>query len=245
VSVNFRNTQQVLWTDSFMNRVLFNASKAYVKQLNKSQKYKYLQPVYFLNFIDDTFDADPSVFYHHYKIVNIENTGKQIKGLEFVFVELPKFKPQRLEQKKLQVLWLRYLTEISDSTTDISHDLLTDPEVREAIEYLQVSAFTKSELEAYDKYWDQIRVERTIREDSHLKGREEGKQIGLQEGVQIGLLKGEQTGLFKTALRMLRKNISTAEISEMTGLDNETLQKLSLMLKKYSSETENHLDELC
>ncbi|MDR2577848.1 MAG: hypothetical protein LBC70_03420 [Chitinispirillales bacterium] len=27
------------------------------------------------------------VYYHHYKIVNIEHTEKQIKGLEFIFEE--------------------------------------------------------------------------------------------------------------------------------------------------------------
>lgn len=243
---------QVLWTDSFMNRVLFNASKAYVRQLNKGQEYKYLQPVYSLNLIDDTFNSNPDVFYHHYKIVNIENTNEQIKGLELVFVELPKFKPKDLEQKKLQVLWLRYLTEIKDGTTDISDDLLTNPDVKEAIECLQESAFTKNELEAYDKYWDQIRIERTIREDSHLKGREEGreegKQIGLHIGKQIGMQEGEQIGLakgvYKTALRILRKGSSIAETIELTGLDNPIVQKLDLLLKKYASEAENHLNEI-
>ncbi len=227
---------QVLWTDSFMNRVLFNASKAYVRQLEKGEKYKYLQPVYSLNLIDDTFDTDPSMFYHHYKIVNSENTGKQIKGLEFVFVELPKFKPQAIYQKKLQVLWLRYLTEINDNTTDIPSELLADPEVREAIECLQESAFTKNELDAYDKYWDQVRVERTIREDSHLKGKAEGEQIGLE--------KGERTGFYKAALRILQKGNTITEAAELTGLGIEIVDQLNLLLKKYGDGAEEHLDEV-
>ncbi len=231
---------QVLWTDSFMNRVLFNASKAYVRQLEKGEKYKYLQPVYSLNLIDDTFDTDPSMFYHHYKIVNSENTGKQIKGLEFVFVELPKFKPQAIYQKKLQVLWLRYLTEINDNTTDIPSELLASPEVREAIECLQESAFTKNELEAYDKYWDQVRVERTIREDSHLKGKAEGEQIGLKKGEQIGLEKG----IFITALRILQKGNSVSETAELTGLAVKTVDQLNLLLKKYGNGVEEHLGEV-
>ena len=157
---------QMLWTDSFMSRVLFNASKAYVKQLDKGEDYKSLQPVYALNFIEDTFDPDPQTFYHHYQIVNIQNPNKQLKGLEFVFVELPKFKPQSIHQKKLQVLWLRYLTEIKNHTTFIDNELFQNPEISEAIECLQESAFTQTELDTYDKYWDMIRVERTIIEDS-------------------------------------------------------------------------------
>ena len=63
-------------------------------QLDKAQDIKLLQPVYALNFVNDKFEKSPEMkdeYYHHYKIVNIKDTEKQIKGLEFVFIELPKF----------------------------------------------------------------------------------------------------------------------------------------------------------
>src|SRR5580692_8189740 len=37
---------QIQWTTWFMQRMLFNASKAYVKQLEKGEEYKLLKPVY-------------------------------------------------------------------------------------------------------------------------------------------------------------------------------------------------------
>jgi len=49
---------QMLWTDSFTNRVLFNASKAYIKQLDKGIEYKGLQPVYALSIVNEIFDKD-------------------------------------------------------------------------------------------------------------------------------------------------------------------------------------------
>ena len=103
---------QMLWTPSFKYRVLFNASKAYVKQLGKNKKYESLQPVFSLNLINDTFIDDSTDFYHHYSIVNIAETSQKLDGLEFVFVELPKFKAQSVVEKKMAVLWLRFLTEI-------------------------------------------------------------------------------------------------------------------------------------
>jgi predicted transposase/invertase (TIGR01784 family) len=78
---------QMHWTESFKSRVLFNASKAYVRQLESKKDYKLLQPVYALSFVNEVFDADPAVFYHDYKIVNIEHTEKRIEGLELVFIE--------------------------------------------------------------------------------------------------------------------------------------------------------------
>ena len=43
---------QMLWTEAFKQRVLFNASKAFVRQLDKKRKYELLQPVYSLNLVN-------------------------------------------------------------------------------------------------------------------------------------------------------------------------------------------------
>ena len=49
---------QILWSPAFMQRVLFNASKAYVRQLGGTGKYELLQPVYSLNLVNDIFLPD-------------------------------------------------------------------------------------------------------------------------------------------------------------------------------------------
>jgi predicted transposase/invertase (TIGR01784 family) len=178
---------QMLWTDSFKTRVLFNASKAYVRQLDKGNEYKELQPVYALSLVNQVFEHDMEQFYHHYKIVHLANTNKVLKGLEFVFVEIPKFKAANYNEKRLQVLWLRYLSEIKNATETISPDLFEVQEIREAIELLQESAYTKSEMAVYDKYWDSISVERTLLSDSYVEGKAEGKMEGIMEGKSEGI----------------------------------------------------------
>ena len=185
---------QMLWTPSFMSRVLFNASKAYVKQLHVGQEYHFLQPVYSLNLIDDTFVKDSQEWYHHYGVVNVANTERRIEGLEFVFVELPKFRPKTLPEKKLQVLWLRFLTEVGENTKEIPADLLGDKDVTEAIEYLRESAFTEEEMTAYDKYWDGISVERTLLHDALTEGEAKGEARGRAEGQTKGRAEGRAEG---------------------------------------------------
>src|SRR6202035_316911 len=37
---------QIEWSSYFMQRMLFGASQAYVRQLNKGEDYEYLKPVY-------------------------------------------------------------------------------------------------------------------------------------------------------------------------------------------------------
>ena len=96
---------QMEWNESFKNRVVLNASKAVVRQLKKNEDFKLVHPVYSLNLINDVgFDAGPDEFYHDYAIVNVEHTDRIIEGLRFVFIELPKFKPNTIAEKKMAVL---------------------------------------------------------------------------------------------------------------------------------------------
>jgi hypothetical protein len=148
--------------------------------LERTKSYISLQPVYALSLINDEFEPKTQQFYHHYQIVHSENSDMKIEGLEFVFIELPKFKPQNISEKKLQVLWLRYLTEITEGTMDVDNVLLQNPEISEAVEYLQQSAFTPEELETYDRYWDIVRTEKTYIYDADKKG----FTRGIEEGIE-------------------------------------------------------------
>jgi hypothetical protein len=54
---------QMLWTDSFKNRVLFNASKAYIKQLEKGEHFESLQPVYALSLVNHNFENEMDAYF--------------------------------------------------------------------------------------------------------------------------------------------------------------------------------------
>ena len=224
---------QMYWTESFKSRMLFNASKAYVKQLNKAGEIKLLRPVYALCFVNETFEKSPEMrdeYYHHYKIVNIKDTEKQIEGLEFVFIELPKFKPQNRAEKKLHELWLRFLTEINERTEEAPKELMENEEIREAIGYMEISAYTKEQLFTYDKWLVDILTERSIISDALRKGEamglEKGEAIGLKKGEAIGLEKGEAKNLKKVIINGLRAGLSEEILSTVTGLTPEEVMKI-------------------
>ena len=196
---------QMYWSESFKSRVLLNASKAYIKQLDKAQDFELLQPVYALNFINDTFEKSPEMqneYYHYYKIVNIRDTEKQIKGLEFLFIELPKFKPLHRAEKRLHELWLRFLTEINESTEEISIELIDNELTREAIGYTEKAAYSKEQLEAYDKWKINAMTERSALNDAKREGVMEGK---IEKTLEI-------------ARRAIEIGIPVEDISQLTGL---------------------------
>ena len=210
---------QMNWNNEFQQRVILNAAKAVVKQLGTSEDYSLLQPVYALNLINDVgFDAGPDEFYHDYAIVNVEHSDRIIEGLRFVFVELPKFKPQTIKERKMAVLWLRFLTEIDRDTDEIPAELLENPDTSKALKILEKSAYNEEELRAYEYYWDAVYNERgAIRH---------GYKQGLAEGRAEGRAEGFVAANRENARKMKDDGMPTELIAKYTGLDIETINCL-------------------
>ena len=141
-----------------------------------------------------------------------KDSNKVIEGLHFTFIELPKFTPHSIADKRMMVLWLRFLTEINSNTKEIPSDLLNDPEIGKAVEELEISGFTDAELWAYDKFWDSVSVERTLIDDSYQKGVEKGMN---RRSLEI-------------ARKMLAKGMDEASVMDMTGLTAEEIKQMKL-----------------
>lgn len=214
---------QMLWTEAFKQRVLFNASKAFVRQLDKKRKYELLQPVYSLNLVNETFMKDyPDEFIHNYSVVHELHSDEIIEGLHFTFVELPKFQAHSLKEKKMAVLWLRFLTEIDEQTKQAPQELLDNPETCKALKAVEESAMTKNELLAYEDFWDKLGAERLLFVDSNRINREEGRTEGRAEGRAEGIIEG----CAKVAKNLLNLGMALDEVAKVTGLDIETIEKM-------------------
>ena len=201
---------QMVWSSEFKQRVLFNASKAYVRQIAGGEDYELLQPVYSLNLVNDIFEPELEGYYHNYRIVHVEHSDRIIEGLHFVFVELPKFTPKTYKEKKMHVLWLRYLTEIDEKTREVPQELLDNPDIKKAVAQLEESAFTDAQLRGNEKLWDTVSVEKTLINSAERKGRAEGRAEGIKQ----------------TARRMKAKGYPLADISDVTGL---TIAEINLL----------------
>ena len=213
---------QMIWSPEFKQRVLFNASKAYVRQMNVGEQYELLQPVYSLNLVNEIFEPELEGYYHHYQMIHVENSDKVINGLQLIFVELPKFTPHTYSEKKMQVLWLRYLTEINERTREVPEELMSNPEVKKAVNALEVSAFTDAQLAGYEKFWDIISVEKTLYNSAERKG----MAAGMAQGMAQGLAQGKEEERHFIALNLKRQGIPYELISQCTGLSVKEIELL-------------------
>ena len=209
---------RIEWSDAFQQRVQFLASELYVNPAIKQVKYFAQYPTYSLNLINDIFAHDTPDFIHNYRIVHDKDSNKVIEGLHFTFIELPKFTPHSIADKRMMVLWLRFLTEINSNTKDIPADLLNDPEIGKAVEDLEVSGFTDAELRAYNKFWDSVSVERTLLDDRYQKG--------MEKGMEKGRAEGELSKSQEIARNLLTLGVPIAQIIQATGLSPEKIERL-------------------
>ena len=234
---------QLNWNNEFRQRVVLNAAKAVVKQLNPGEEYKLVQPVYSLNLINDTgFESGPDEFYHDYAIVDVAHQDRRIEGLRFVFIELPKFfawqsgiaerKPKTIAEKKMAVLWLRFLTEINVRTEEAPAELLENPATAKALKLLEKSAYSEAQLIAYDRFWDAVYRERTFFNDGFKKGQIDGWEKGMEKGREAGILNEKK----ETVRRLSALGLTTEQMALGTGLSTEEVDRLlSELAKEFGS----------
>lgn len=225
---------QMIWTPEFMKRVLFNATKSYSRQLDKGGHYSDLQPVYSLNLVNDVFRNDTDECYHDYGLMDIKYKNHIIEGMHLVFIELPKFKPHSFKDRKMMVLWLRFLTEIDEKTKKAPQELLDNPETRKALDIVEESAYTEAQMNTYDHFWDMVSTERTLMHSALRQGMErgmkEGRERGMKEGMEKGMEKGMAVGASQRNLEIARSllafNVPFDIIGKSTGLSVDEIKKL-------------------
>jgi hypothetical protein len=189
-----KNKLNIYSTDYFENVKAKVKPETYIKiekDFSDSNEYKLLKPVYGLSLLGENFDQGPD-FYHHYKIVNIDKPERILEGLQFVFIELPKFPAfasTHPSLRKLQVLWLRFMSEVNENTEAIDPELLQVPEIAEAVSLSEEAAYSKTELVAYEAYWDSVSTEKTL-----FAGR-----------YEEGIIQGESNMLLKLLLTKFKE----------------------------------------
>ena len=154
-----------------------------------------------------------------------------IDGLHFTFVELPKFQAHSIREKKMAVLWLRFLTEIDEQTKVVPQELLDNPETSKALKTVEESAMSKDELLAYEDFWDKLGAERLLFVDSNKRsmeeGRAEGRKEGRAEGRKEGLVEGLAKGRAEVARNLLNMGMSVEDISKATGISKDEIERYS------------------
>jgi predicted transposase/invertase (TIGR01784 family) len=101
---------------------------------------------------------------------------------------------------------------------------------RKLKEVSDVSKLTEDERYVYERnlrnYRDALSLYLGMKKQGREEGRAEGREEGRAEGRAEGLAEGEEKKAISIAKDLKRRKMSTADISEITGLSAEEIEKL-------------------
>jgi hypothetical protein len=208
---------QLLHHPGFINRVVYNACKAYAGQLKEGDWYTKLTDVVAISICD--FDLWPDKeqdkkglarvpMLSRWNMTERASSNHGLLQVQYAFLELPKM-PDRRPEVPGPELWA-WLFVHATELTEIPADLTAGP-YRDALELANKAQFTVAELQAYEKARDEIRQVLEIAEarwtEGRIKGEIEGRIKGKIEGEIEGRIKGKIEGEIEGRIKAKRETL--------------------------------------
>ena len=171
---------QLIHVPGFINRVVYNACKAYVSQLEVRAKYKQLADVVAISICDFELWPDKKQVEQKLPLVpmlsqwNMTERTSGSRGLlqvQYAFLELPKLPAQKPEAGAGYWAWLFVH---APELTGVPDDLPLGS-YRQALELANEATFTQEERDAYQKVTDEIQQVRELAEAKWAEGKAEGE----------------------------------------------------------------------
>jgi predicted transposase/invertase (TIGR01784 family) len=221
---------QVLNHDGFEKRVLYNMTKNYSQQLQKSENYSLLNPVIALTIVNfEMFDYEK--YKSNYILLEKEDFIEYSGDVELIFIELPKFKKSLEECKDIEDKWL-YFIKNSEDLSVIPKDC--ENEIKDAYKIANTANFTLDELELQRKRKEFIYIQKSSITKAKREGLEQGIKQGIEQGVKQGIEQGIEQGEKKAKMDIvktsLKRGVDIETIALITGF---TIEDIKLIKDKH------------
>ena len=226
---------QVDPTLGFEKRAQYYAAKAYCRQTNRGSdddgRYANLKEIIFIAIADCILFPDKENYKSDHVILDKENYDHDLKDFYFTFIELPKFKKDKIEELGNMVEKWCYFFKYAKKTTkeELERIIGSDMVIKRAYEALDQFNWGEKELIAYEqekkRVWDNRAVEDYKIEQMKKKVHEARKE-GIEEGIEKGIERGEKSKALQIARNLISANLDIKTILETTGLTKSEIKKL-------------------
>lgn len=206
--VELQKTKQ----DFFKDRALYYSTFPIQEQAKKGSDWDFnLKAVYTVAILDFVFEEDKKdteKYKYFVKLSDIETNKVFYNKLTFVYLEMPKFKKPLEEIETHFEKWLYVLRHLNE--LDKIPAKLTERIFKKLFDVAEIAKFNREQLMAYEdsmKYYRDLKNSfDTARRDAKIEGKHE-------RNIEI-------------AQTMLTKGYDLAEIIELTGLNQQTIENL-------------------
>jgi len=243
----FRVLFQVMWTDGFLQSVLLNGEKAYIRYEKTGTVPELSIPVFGIALVNDIFNYEKECYYHFYPEVEEARTNNVLKGLQYVFVELPKLESRLNEPDNKQNRWLDYFRFVNEQLNHLPESLSADSEIVSAANLCRAGAMSETEMLAYHRFKDDVEVKIGIsteaEERGFRRGVEKGMELGIEKGFERGYQKGNVAAVRRIALKALQAGVSAEQVMAFSDLGKITVDTLVNLIGEYGANAEKHLGD--
>ena len=217
----FMVEMQVLNVAGFEKRVVYNASKAYVGQLNGGDDYPKLDDVIAVTICDfllwpDAIATPVVPLVSHWRLQEQHGGRVGLSQVQYVFVELPKYPIDRVPAGAVEEwAYVFRMGSKLDGVPATLHEVAT----RRALEAARSAQFTAAEWETYDR----------------AKVAEQDARGALQFAEARGEARGEAKGLriaIETACEFMGVSLDDTRRSSMEAMSVEALEALLAGLRR-------------
>jgi predicted transposase/invertase (TIGR01784 family) len=197
----------------FRDRSIFYASMPVQKQAVRGKWNFRLKAVYLVAILDfvlfDEFEEDRSYVVERVRLLRERTKTLYSRKLNFVFVELPKFRKVATELTTNFDKWLFLLKNLSklENRPKLVQGKIFDKLFEEA----EIIQLTKEDMEEYKKSvleYDDVR---------------NAMECAFEEGKEKGFEEGRNEGVVYVIQRCLQKNMPIEDIVELTGFSKEQI----------------------
>ncbi|WP_194848285.1 Rpn family recombination-promoting nuclease/putative transposase [Candidatus Neptunochlamydia vexilliferae] len=242
---------QITDEGDYDKRALYYWARLYTEQLETAQDYSTLEKVIGIHILNFTSIPKAEKYHNVFHITEKETNFHFFKDLELHTIELKKFTDSLSKELEGMIpkiqnsldMWSAFLTRNNLLKVDKLPKPLDTPELKKALNVLNVMNFNSEEREAYENHLKWLRIEtntlKKAEEKGVKKGIQQGIKQGLKQGIEQGLKQGMDQGLElgteqgiakgkrEVALALLKQSLSIGQISEATGLSEEEIDQLS------------------
>ena len=178
-------------------RALYYWAKIYTEQLKESEDYSKLSKAIGIHILNFTSIPDVKKYHNVFHITEKETGLVYYKDLELHTIELKKFS-NNSDEKLVDIaakvnnaldMWSAFLTRNDLLIADNLPKELDSPNLKKAINVLNVMNFTAEEREAYENHLKWLRIETNTIKKAKADGIKEGIEKGREEGREEGIKK--------------------------------------------------------
>jgi predicted transposase/invertase (TIGR01784 family) len=230
-------------------RALYYWGKMYTEQLKTGDDYSTLHKAIGIHILNFTSILGTDKYHNVFHIKEKDSGIRYFKDLELHTIELKKFSNNKEELpdiiariKNSLDMWVAFLTRNDLLNSDNLPKELDNIQLKKAVHVLEVMNFTDEERTLYEDHLKWLMIEANTLKKYEQQGREaglaEGIEIGEAKGMEKGLAEGETRGIEKgiekgaeqrnieVAINMIKQNLTTELIGQVTGLTNDEILKL-------------------